>query len=333
MSLERISFRKPRGHAPLVSPLPPSKGGESHDERFFKDWEIKILLDHYQQEGPAACKARLPHRVIGSIYRKANELGLRARNNPGARQSHPKTAEIDAKIRERWPHLKGRGAITEFAEELGRPKWWVSRRARDLGMANVPFHKEPEWTAAELQLLKKVPLHDSSRAAAIFRQHGFHRTPTSIVVKSKRQGLSRRYTETMSARQVAEILGVDSKYVTARCIDGALTATRRETLRGPQQGGDPWSITRADLRRYIIENVTNLDIRKVEKFSFVQLLAEGKPAPNVAHELNLATGVNGAKFDADAYRAGQVAMRQRAAFMVSPAIRSAILALELEARQ
>lgn len=274
MTLERVSFKKPRDHAPRLSePYVPGQ----HSARFFAEWELQVLRDHYEKDGPAACLAKLPHRNLGSIYRKANALGLR-NAYPGTRARHHKTAELDAKIRQRWPELKGRGAVIAFAEELGKPRWWVSRRARDLGIATVPHKKEPPWTPAELALLRQVPLHDADRAADIFRANGFRRTPTSIIVKSKRQQISRISQDAMSAHRVAAILGIDDKTAAGYCLDGSLPATRRGSKRLPQQGGDTWVVTRSALRQFILDNIERLDIRKVDKFTFVELLANAAPA-------------------------------------------------------
>lgn len=100
------------------------------------------------------------------------------------------------------------------------------------------------------------------------------------MVRAKRLGISRRTYEHLSARGAATILGVDAKFISARCIDGTLAASRRGTRRLGQQGGDHWSITRADLRRYVIDHIGEIDIRKVEKFAFVDLLT----ATETAHD-------------------------------------------------
>lgn len=258
------------------------------DKRFWTEDEIAILREVYPKAGAAAVRARLPApgRGLGGICIKARALdvpgpGRETRQN---NQRRPRNdPDIDEWIRENWPLLKGRGAVVDAASRLekhlaalGRPtqipRWWLSKRALVLGMADVAHKKEPKWSAAELELLKKVPLHSPDRCAAIFTANGFRRTATSIVVKSKRVGLSRRYHETLSGRAAALILGVDVQTVTAWCVAGDLPAGRRGSQRLPQQGGDPWSIERPVLRQWIIDHLERIDIRKVEKFSFVELL-------------------------------------------------------------
>ena len=268
--LQPVSFRKGRGHAPRLSaPYVPGR----RSERFWSEAERQILRDSYADKGMAWCAAQLPHRSRQSIYTEAQKLGLR-RSGIAARRGRRSDAEqarIDDAIREAWPTLAGRGGVSDLAGRLGIDRWIVSQRARKLGLT-VAHRKEPPWSAAEIALLPKVPLHDPDRCAEIFRAHGYNRSPTAIRVAAKRQGLSRRYRETLSATQAAAILGVDGKTVTVWCLEGRLQAAKRQTLRLPQQGGQPWSITPQALRDFVVENVAHLDIRKVDKVAFVALL-------------------------------------------------------------
>jgi len=125
--------------------------------------------------------------------------------------------------------------------------------------------------------MRKVPLHDPDRCAEIFREHGFNRSPTAIVVRSKRLDIARRYRATFSATSAAKLLGVDATNFCMKCLSGEVRAVKRKTNRLPQQGGDPWSVTREDLRSYVLNNLERIDIRKVDKFAFVDLLINSTP--------------------------------------------------------
>lgn len=99
---------------------------------------------------------------------------------------------------------------------------------------------------------------------------------------AKKMDISRRFKDGYSASAAARIIGVDIKYITSRIFEGKLKASRRGSRRLSQQGGDWHVIERADLRTFIIENIGSIDIRKVDKLSFVDLLVNEKP--NVALE-------------------------------------------------
>jgi len=267
--LQPVSFKKGRQHLPRLStPYVPGKRSERH----WTEAEHQVLRDHYADKGFAYCAERLPNRTKSGIYLAARKLGLKRKGRKPARSDwRARYPEIDEQIKAAWPEMTGRGAVKDLAKKMDAPRWLVSTRVRALGLS-MPHRKEPRWSAAEDALLAKVPRHDPSRAAEMFRAHGFMRTATAIVVRCKRLGMERRYRETMSATQVAEILGVDNKTVTIWCLEGALAADRRVSQRLPQQGGAPWSITAPALRAFVVEQIDRIDIRKVDKAAFVALL-------------------------------------------------------------
>lgn len=181
---------------------------------------------------------------------------------------------IDEILKTRWPMLdaKKRGQVQALADELKLPRWWVSKRARELGLV-IAHKKEPKWSAPEEKLLEEVPLHNPDKCAEIFREHGFNRSPTAIVVRAHRRKISRRFKDALAAGDVAEILGVDTKTASVMLQNGEIVATRRKDKRTPQQGGHRWMVEPIDLRRYVLANLERIDLRKVEKFAFVQLIA------------------------------------------------------------
>lgn len=278
--LEPVAFRKSREHLPRLSkPYVPGRT----DKRYWTEEEKAVLREYYPKGGAAACLAHLgPHRTPRTVYQQATKLGLKAPPQLGGGRKTPVEVpdDIDDRIREAWAQLSGRrkGETAELADSLGVPRWWLSKRAAKLGLT-VTHRKEPPWTAAEEVLLRKVPLHSPEMCARIFREHGFRRSPIAIMVRARRLDLSRRATrETLSAGRAAKILGVDSHVVSAWCVKGDLRAARRDDRRLPQQGGSAWDIRPEDLRQFVIDNVAHIDIRKVDKVSFVDLLTS-PPVP------------------------------------------------------
>ncbi len=273
-ALKPVSFRKGREHAPRLSkPYVPGK----HHERFWSEAECDVLRRHYPAGGAPACEPHLPKRSRSAIYIQAGKLGLDPPKGGGpqrAKRTKAEVAALDAKIREAWPELNGRGAVQALADRLGVQRWWLTKRATALGLT-MPHRKEPPWTAAEDALMAKVPLHLPDTASEIFRDHGFRRSPTAIVMRAKRLNMSRRASrKELSATAAARILGVDGKTLSLWCIAGDIKAERRGSKRLPQQGGDAWNIRREDLRRFVIDQLERIDIRKVDKFEFVALLTE-----------------------------------------------------------
>lgn len=277
MNLTPVSFSKPRGHEPRLSaPYIPGK----HDRRFWTNAECEIVRRYFPEGGAAACLARLPeHRTSSGVYGQAKKLGVKAAGAPTDRKRHRASPGLDQQIRDGWQAMDAgrKGAVADLAIRLHVPRWWLTKRLTRLGLT-IRHKKEPRWTAAEDALMGKVPLHLPDKAAAVFREHGFQRSPTAIVVRAKRLDLSRRAARPeLSARRAATILGVDAKFITARILAGNLPAEKRDDKRLVQQGGSSWDIKSADLRRWIIDNIDVVDLRKVDKIPFVSLIA-GEPS-------------------------------------------------------
>jgi hypothetical protein len=78
-----------------------------------------------------------------------------------------------------------------------------------------------------------------------------------------------------NSRQLAECFGVSCSKTVTRWIElGHLKAERRGTNRLEIQGGDMGFIHEKNIRQFIVENIALIDIRKVDKFWFVDMLAK-----------------------------------------------------------
>lgn len=245
---------------------------------FWTTAELAIVREHYPRGGVEAC---LPYLQRGRypIYQKASQMGLRAPGQSGVREAWPNDADLDLKIRRlhETPLLKG--AIAEFAHRIGRPRWWVSKRARELGL-KTPRFKEAAWTAAELQILHDTAHIGTKNARAAFKRAGFNRSETAIHVKRKREGISivlaAQDAGHFTAGQVADLFGVDAKTVTRWITLSELKARRRGTERTEIQGGDTWLVLERDLREFVITHPLRVELRKIpdsNRVWFIELIA------------------------------------------------------------
>ncbi len=268
--LTPVSFKKGRASAPRLSdPQAPGR----HSKRFWTEAEIDVVRQHFGQHGAAHCASRLPGRSMTAVYQQALKMGLSR-----GQQQAPKVrvgTSLDETIRARWPLLQGRGAVEALASELGVRRHTVTKRAIALG-PTVLQRKEPPWTAVEEALLLKAPLNDLQAAVKFFAAYGFRRSPTSIAVRCSRLKVSRRRQDVFSATTASKVLGVSATTIASWCVANLLSAEHSSTRRLPQQGGDTWTITRPELRRFIIDQLDRIDIRKVDKHAFVELLI-GEP--------------------------------------------------------
>jgi hypothetical protein len=190
------------------------------------------------------------------------------------------TEYIDRKIRQIYierHHLRTGVAIpnlTEFAQQIGWPKWAVIRRARELGCARV---KETPWSAAELQILEQFAWMCDESIRMRLKAAGFNRSATAVHLKIKRLGVKRQ-GDWYSGNSLAQCFGVDN-HVPGRWIRaGYLKATMRGSERTERQGGDIYLIREKAVRDFVLAHPMEFDLRKVDQLWFLNMITAGKIA-------------------------------------------------------
>jgi hypothetical protein len=205
---------------------------------------------------PKFCSRRCAARGSAGISRRPTRWSI--------------TPEIHEMIQKAYQTMSGNGQINQLAARLGYPRWKITRYAVKQGwVATQP--KEPNWGGQEIDILERKAHLSPERIQIYLRRAEFNRSVTAIVLKRKRMRLPKNLAG-MSACQLAECLGVDSHFVTRAIRDGRLRAIKRGTDRTSQQGGDIYFIKGKQIKEYIIGNIHEIDLRKVDKFWFVDVL-------------------------------------------------------------
>lgn len=238
---------------------------------FWTTTEVAALTEAYPSGGFAAAQAALPKRARTAIYGKARQLGLKAPQVPpttGKRfaRKYPQCDRIDAAIRHAYATATKRGAYSELAEHVGRPKWWVHKRAAQLGIARNGDTRVDLWTHDELQILETCASCDVTTIARKLRAAGYSRTPTAIGVKLKRLKLDRTDPDTWTAPDLASLLGVNAATVADWIARRGLPAVKQGRHMGV------WLLKRRDVRRWIAANPRWIDLRRVDQPWFMGLV-------------------------------------------------------------
>ena len=166
---------------------------------------------------------------------------------------------------------KTRSGIRLLAKKVGMPHWALKKRARELGLART---KELPWSEAELGILARYAWMSDERIRLKLKAAGYSRTVTGIHLKLKRMRF-KHDGGFYSAYSLAQALGIDPHAVTRWIKSGHLKAKFRGTARGPQQNGDSYLIQEKDVRRFILEHPTDIDLRKVDQLWFLDLITNG----------------------------------------------------------
>lgn len=180
------------------------------------------------------------------------------------------TPVMHERIKKVYQQDTAKGAVADVAKTIGIPRWAVSKYAALQGWVPTrPKHKT--WTEQELKVLENNAHLSAAKISALFSKRGYDRSINSVVLKRKRLRMISNLPA-QSAHSLAHCLGVDIKFVTRAIKTNKLVAVRRGTDRTEAQGGDMWHIKDKDIRKFIIDYVSEIDIRKVDKLWFVDLL-------------------------------------------------------------
>jgi hypothetical protein len=185
-----------------------------------------------------------------------------------SRRKYVFTDQVDQLIRAVYLNRrdgKTRFGIRPLAKKVGMPHWALKKRARELGVTRT---KELPWSEAELGILSRFAWMSDERIRLKLKAAGYSRTVTGIHLKLKRMRF-KRDGSFYSAYSLAQALGIDFHAVTRWIKSGHLKAKFRGTSRGPQQNGDSYLIQEKDVRRFILEHPTDIDLRKVDQLWFL----------------------------------------------------------------
>jgi hypothetical protein len=191
-----------------------------------------------------------------------------------SRRKYVFTNQIDELIRAIYldrPGAKTRPGIRVSAKKVGIPHWALKKRARELGLART---KEKPWSEPELEILARYAWMSDERIRLNLKAAGYSRTVTGIHLKLRRMRF-KHDPGFYSANGLAQALGIDSHAVTRWIRSGHLKAKLRGTARGEKQNGDIYLIREKDVRRFILEHPTEIDLRKVDQLWFLDLVTNG----------------------------------------------------------
>ncbi len=181
------------------------------------------------------------------------------------------TSEMDKEILYTYSiNTDSKPRLLKLAKKFNMPRWAIYQRALKIDAVQSSHQKRP-WTDEEIKILEKNARYSPQTIKKRLENAGFQRSIASVVLKRKRMRLLSNL-EGMSAGLCAEFLGVDLHWVLNYIRQELLKA---ELIRHDREGKVNYHIREKDLRKFIINNPELIDLRKVEKYYFIELVANG----------------------------------------------------------
>ena len=198
---------------------------------------------------------------------------VRAEPNPRT-PVYRSSPETDAEILRAYmlQRTGNRQALNTVARKLGWTKDAVVRRGAQLGVTRI---KELPWSPDEERILEESGHLTAAAIQTRLVQAGYRRSCAAVQVKLVRLRIKRNL-DGYSANALARAFGVDVHKVISWIGRGLLEAARRGTARTGRQGGDTWWITHQAVKRFVYRAPEEIDLARVEKFWFLDLLTDGR---------------------------------------------------------
>ncbi len=181
------------------------------------------------------------------------------------------TPEMDKEILYTYSiNTDSKPRLINLARKFNMPRCALYQRALKIGAVRSSHQKRP-WQDEEISILEKYARYEPLTIKKKLEKEGYQRSIASIVLKRKRMRFLSNL-EGVSACLCAEFLGVDLHWVLNYIRQGLLKA---EVIRQDREGKANYFIREKDLRKFIVDNPDLVDLRKVEKYYFIELVANG----------------------------------------------------------
>lgn len=178
---------------------------------------------------------------------------------------------------------QGRKPLYQVAADLGMSREAFYKRAGVLGLRR-PQSKSPAWTPEEDAIVEQFAHRSLPVIQRQLKAHGFHRTQTAISIRRlKTKGAAadlRLDANSMSATQLATILGVNQRTVGYWIRQGMLVATKEHL----GENVFLWLITPTAIRNFIIDYLAHVPINDHNKYWIVDILVPNRGAKAAGRE-------------------------------------------------
>lgn len=233
--------------------------------------EVAILRKFYPHlDGVNLCRKELPGRSRAAIHNKAKILSLNTQRNYWLRRKYNFSEMEDALIREEYAKNSSNAVLKVLALKLDVNREVVSRRASELGLT-LSRVKPSDWSEVELKVLQDNDYKSPKSIQKALASAGSRRTESAIANALKRFDCDRIAYDEWSPYQLSKLFGVSPNTVDRWIQKEGLAYKIMPTNRGEGRG-DARLVDRKTLKKWIATHAQCVDLRKVDRFWFIDLV-------------------------------------------------------------
>lgn len=200
-------------------------------------------------------------------------ITLKTPDQVGARRAHPGGNPQKYVLDDRGRRLiedcydGSRERCNELARWLGVPPGAIKKWAQKLGVSR---NSDPRWTQEEIEYLEKNLLKMTSKDIA--KRLG--RTVIAVQAKALRLNLYKSNLDGYTKADLALGLGIRDHHKIEKWIDRGWIKGKKLPI-SEYATRQPWVFTAKAIRDFIIAHPGEIDLRRVEKVWFIDIMAGG----------------------------------------------------------
>lgn len=201
-------------------------------------------------------------------------VALKPRDQVGARRAVPGGNPQKYTLDERGRRLiedcydGSRERANELAQWLGVTPSAIKKWAQQLGVSR---NSDPRWTQEEMDYLEKNLFKMSSKDIA---KH-LGRTVIAVRAKTNRLSLYRTHIDGYTKADLALGLGIRDHHKIEKWIERGWIKGKKLPI-SEYATRQPWLFTAKAIRDFIIAHPEEIDLRRVEKIWFIDIMAGGR---------------------------------------------------------
>jgi len=180
------------------------------------------------------------------------------------REKFPISEKNDATIRRM---IKSNYSVTDIRKATGMSHYRLKRYIIDEDLIDNVKFRYSRWSDTELSFLEKYQYLTNKSLSVKFHKSGFNRSPVAVSIMRRRLRLLQN-KKGMSASQLSLCLGV-SHAVILRDVQKKRLIVKQNDMK--KDGNIEYVIKEADIREYITNNISAIDLAKVDKYWFLDL--------------------------------------------------------------
>lgn len=219
--------------------------------------EIEFVKSNYPEKGAKFIARTITRLTVDNVYQVAYQLQIRS-NNIKSYVNKPETPEQVRQIIEIYKDESINNPRTVSMETTGLSRMIVQRIARQNNALRSSYITD-NWSNEEDEIIERFNHLSNKKITKLLRSQGYNRSYYAVCYRRDRLKINYENIDNIKTTELALLFGVTYKTILCWIKIHGLKAKKVDEF--------SYTVTRKNLKEFIIENPTKIDLYKIHKAS------------------------------------------------------------------